>query len=280
MNIVPVAMAEASYKDRYIVSLSELRETGKIVPFPGSRRIAPPSPIDPEKQARIDRLREAIGQGQAARSYGVVPFGAQGIDSALPWGGLPRGRLHALAGPFGDGTVFGVGSALAGRLAGAEGIVLWCRPRHGAGLADAPYGPGLARFGLPPDRLFLVETRRPVDALWAMEEGLRCPDMAAVIGEGLSPDLTATRRLQLAAESRGVTALLLSAGGAAPVRSAAVTAWWAEGTVEPGARWRLALQRCQGGAPGEWKVSWDDETLSFRLAAPLADRPVPATRAG
>ena len=42
-----------------------------------------------------------------------------------------------------------------------------------------------------------------------MEEGLRCGQVAAVIGELGDMSLTASRRLQLAAEETGVTALSL-----------------------------------------------------------------------
>ena len=71
------------------------------------------------------------------------------------------------------------------------------------------YGPALLQFGIDPMRLILVRTRRDSDALWAMEEGLRCSQIAAVVGELGDISLTASRRLQLAAEETGVTAMLL-----------------------------------------------------------------------
>ena len=75
--------------------------------------------------------------------------------------------------------------------------------------------PGLARFGLSPADLVLVQAPRRQDALWAMEESLRCPGVAGALLaiEGL--DLTAARRLQLAAEAGGAIGLLLRPDGEA-----------------------------------------------------------------
>ena len=45
--------------------------------------------------------------------------------------------------------------------------------------------------------------------MWAVEEGLRAPGLAAIVGEIGRLPMVAGRRLQLAAERSGVTALLL-----------------------------------------------------------------------
>ena len=67
--------------------------------------------------------------------------------------------------------------------------------------------------GFPGLELIHVEARDGRDALWAMEEGLRCPGIAAVIGElygdPVSLDFTATRRLAVAAERTGVSCWLV-----------------------------------------------------------------------
>ncbi|HET8727793.1 MAG TPA: damage-inducible mutagenesis protein [Alphaproteobacteria bacterium] len=212
----------------------------------------------------------------AAPQGGVVEFGVPEIDSALPWGGLPRGGLHEIAGPPGQASLFGFAAALVGRL---DGPVLWCRCRRDAE-AGLPYGPGLARFGLPPRRLILAEAARPAETLWAMEEGLRCRGLSAVLSEGVAPDLTASRRLQLAAEAGGTLALMLTPT-ASPPTSAALTRWrvvTAQSMAEAGgpgrARWRVSLLRCRGGTPRDWHLEWDDEALCFSVAAALADRPL------
>ena len=54
--------------------------------------------------------------------------------------------------------------------------MLWCSP---PGSLWARPG----RSGLDPARLVLVRAPRDAEILWAMEEGLRAPGIAAVVGE-------------------------------------------------------------------------------------------------
>jgi len=77
------------------------------------------------------------------------------------------------------------------------GPVLWCLKRPDL------YGPGLIAHGLDPSRLVLVLAKRDDEILWAMEEGLRMPGLAAVVGEVGRLPMVAGRRLQLAAERSG-----------------------------------------------------------------------------
>src|SRR5207237_4979117 len=79
----------------------------------------------------------------------------------------------------------------------------WCLKRPDL------YGPGLVEHGLDPARLVLVSAARDEEILWAMEEGLRTPGLAAVVGEIGRLPVVAGRRLQLAAERSGITALVL-----------------------------------------------------------------------
>jgi len=145
----------------------------------------------------------------------------------------------------------------------------------------------------------LVRARRDDAILWAVEEGLRAgpaSGLAAVVGEIGHLPMVAGRRLQLAAERSGVTALILrrwrSADEAAAERdrpSAALTRWRvaalpsADIANEPGIgwpRWRVALLRVRGGEPGIWDVEGADATGHVSFSAELADRPAaPAGRA-
>jgi protein ImuA len=234
-----------------------------------------------ESNGGVARLVHPVS-GESARSA-CITTGMAAIDAALPWGGLPCG-LHELASPSGDAAAAGFAATLIAR---RPGPVLWCRSRRTGLNRGDPYGPGMAGFGLSPDRLILADADRPVDLLWAMEEGARTRGLATVVGEGVMADLTASRRLQLAAEAGRALVLLLAEEGAQPAAATALTRWLvrAEPSLPeaggPGLpHWDIELRRCRGGAwPRSWKVEWDDTALSLALVSDVPDRSL-ATAAG
>lgn len=226
-----------------------------------------------EKVRRLERANSVQRSGKAA----VVPLGIAAIDALLPDGGLLTGALHEIeAGPCPsgrvaphDGTALGFAAHLLGRF--GPGTILWCR--RPTGRFDAPpYAPALS-FWFDPARLLMVTAHRDEDLFWAMEEGLRCPGIAAVVGETRAADPTAGRRLSLAAEKNGVPALLLRPQPAPP-QSVCATRWRiasAPSCSTPGlkdvgaARWRLELRRNRFGTPSaaetpSWLLEWNDET--------------------
>ena len=97
--------------------------------------------------------------------------------------------------------------------------LLWVQERMAILEGGRIYPPGLAFTDL-----IHVEARDSKAALWAMEEGLRCAAIGAVIGEiwgdPAALDFTATRRLAVAAERHGVAAWLVRLGGRASLSGA------------------------------------------------------------
>lgn len=238
-------------------------------------------PSGAEKLSALRKKIERIQEGSLTDAPEVpVALGVAAVDGALPWGGLKRGGLHEIGGTGGAG--FGFLAALLKRAAGERGRILWCQ--HGRWLRETglPYGPGLAAFGLAAGQFLFVRAEKDADALWAMEEGLRMGGLAAVVGDGVAADFTATRRLQLAAETTATPAFMLSPGGsgAEPRRggmsaeplSAALTRWRVRPRPGGAMRWQLELRRCRGGAPGNWDIEWDEQALRFRLAEALGGR--------
>ena len=232
------------------------------------------SPVPPT----LAELRRLI-----ARDAGIVearaalPFGVAAIDRALPGGGLALGAVHQIceSGPRGSYAAMGMLFA-AGILARLAGPVLWCL--HSRDL----FAPALARVGLHPDRVIYCETWKDAEILPAMEEGLRHHDLAGVVGELTRLTLTPSRRLQLAAEASGVTALVVSrAGTDAPEANAAVARWGLSAAPSDRTdaiamgrpRWRVELQRCRGAAPNTWIVEACDAQGRIALPAGLGDRP-------
>ena len=255
-------------------------------------------------RAEIDQIeRQSL---EACPDDRIIRFGDREIDSALPWGGLPRGVLHeVVAGDYGAGV--GFVAALLGRLAAAadnrDKQILWCLPPAGLYETGNFYAPGLAAFGIDPAQVLAVRGRRDADIQWTMEEGLRCQALMAVVGEVRGLDLTASRRLQLAARRSGVTAFFLMQGSerAKSQRepSAAVTRWRVTSVAadmpQPGSlhdpAWELELIRCRAGLPRQWRVGLDtnntkdhagkgvpDVPGGFRVAAALRDRPFTTDR--
>jgi len=141
---------------------------------------------------------------------GALPLGVAEIDRTLGEGGLRRGGLHEITGV----AATGFAAVVAGRAARDGGTVLWCGAGRGRGRL---YPPGLAMLGLNPDSLLLVDCRNERELLAVAEEGLRNSGLAALLLEiSRVPDMTAARRLQLAAEAGGVLGVLLCPGAMAP----------------------------------------------------------------
>ncbi len=143
--------------------------------------------------------------------------------------------------------------------------LLWVQERMAILESGRIYPPGL-----PFPELIHVEARDARAALWAMEEGLRCAGLSAVIGElwgdPAALDFTATRRLAVAAERSGVAAFLVRLGGHANLSGARMRWRIASAASLPNAldrqapgapAWDAELFRARGFAPGRWTIAHD-----------------------
>jgi protein ImuA len=144
---------------------------------------------------------------------------------------------------------------------------------------------------LHPDRVIYAETDNSDAALQTVEEGLHHRGLAGVVGEISSRlRLTASRRLQLAAETSGVVAFVLRRSRnhddpALAEPSAAITRWRIAALPSPPPllhapnipglgpqRWRLELTRCRGGKASSWIVEACDAKGRLAVVADLSDR--------
>lgn len=259
----------------------------------------PSSPPAPAREARLAGLRRSLARlerpvfadpagGAAAEQDWQL--GDDALETALPAGALPRGRLHEVMPASHDDSASATGflAALVARLRDGPGpkAVLWCVRAVDNGEFGRLYAPGLAAFGLAPEDLLLAEIGRDQDVLWALEEGLKSRALCCAVGELDDLDLTASRRLDLAAQKSGSTPLVLRLGRQ-PGASAAWTRWRIAAAASgpdrhdsraPGAwRWQATLQRTRaGGPPRTWLLEWQHETHRFAVASRLADRPLAA----
>ncbi|MGJ8623177.1 MAG: ImuA family protein [Yoonia sp.] len=171
------------------------------------------------------------------------------------------------------------------RLPRTDAPVLWVQDRLSRRQAGRPM---LA--GLPVQRpIIMVDLSRAADVLWAMEDGLRCRALAAVIGEVWGDpavlDFTATKRLAMRAEAADVSCWLIR-HAASPDLSAARDRWriaslpsapHPHDTQAPGApRWALDLFRSRRRPPGQWVASYDRAADRVHYAAPVRDRALDA----
>ena len=156
--------------------------------------------------------------------------------------------------------------------------LLWVQDRMAIVESGRIYPPGLGG-----GELIHVEARDAKDALWAMEEGVRCSALSCVIGEIWGDpkllDFTATRRLAVASEKSGTPCWLVRLGGHANLSGArmrwrVVSAPSLANPLDvkaPGLpAWDAELFRARGAPPGRWSIS--HEAGVFHLAPASGDR--------
>ena len=173
-----------------------------------------------------------------------------------------------------SGAAAALALALDGLRAGGDAghAVLWVQDAASLRLTGRPY-----RAGLPAalrTRLIHVAARSCQDALFALEEGVRCRELACVIGEiagnPKALDMTASRRLSLAAEHHGVPLFLVRLDAARDLSSARMR-WQVRAAPSPPPQWNAQapgtpawhaeLFRARGHAPGEWILHGEDHEL-------------------
>jgi protein ImuA len=166
---------------------------------------------------------------------------------------------------------------------------VWVRQDYGIAETGQAYGPGLMELGFAPEHLALVRLRTAMEVLRAGVEAARCPGVGVVVLElsdaGHKADLTATRRLKLAAETSGAT-LFLVRGLRHSTASGAQTRWLVRPAValnvsEPGPGWpryEITLLRHRAGvAERRWQVEWNRDRRAFE---PALSEPVVAVPCG
>lgn len=164
-----------------------------------------------------------------------------------------------------------------------RGPVVWCQTAGNAREYGRIYAPALLGGTLSPDRLLFVQVPKDRDLALVLEECVRVPRLAAVVGEGPAPDFTASRRLTLASQESHVPCLILNTGNDIAA-SAAATRWRVAPIVGPPnpldpegpgfAAWSLTLTRARGGNAAlnptltkPLQASWNDETHTFNLVS-------------
>lgn len=204
----------------------------------------------------------------------LFPPAPEGSSASAPSPSLREPGLHEV---YGGAEADGVSlSALAMMLAGgSEPFRLWVRHQAQERELGAPYSAGLAELGLNPAQVLFCRAQDVASALQAALEGARCAVLGAVVvelrGEAKAYDLTASRRLALAAKASGVP-VLMARIAAPPTPSAAQTRWQvrampsrALAAKAPGPpAFELSLLRARNGREGlRYCSEWDRDARQF-----------------
>ncbi len=232
----------------------------------------------------IERL-EAHGDGH---DLNRVALGHAAADAVL-CGGLALSAVHEV---FAEGhqsaSATGFIAGLAGRITPCRPLV-WVRQDFSELESGALSMSGLGELGLDPRLLVTVRAADTDAALRTAADALACDALGAVVlevwGQARQLDLVASRKLTLAAQASGVTALLLRVA-AEPRPSTAETRWIVRAAHSPpSSPWQAwgapvfdaQLVRNRHGPVGRWIMEWKcDERLFTEPAAypqPVAAAP-------
>ena len=216
------------------------------------------------KSELVHKLQQDIlmWQGFKPASAGKAErIGLGAIEDAFPGGVFPKRAIHEFI------TVFPEDAAASdGFIAGLLAALI----RDGAACiwiskARRLFPAALSTFNVSPERIIFMDVDTEKDALWIMEEALRCEGLAAVVAEVDALSLVESRRLQLAVEESGVTVFILRKDARRMASTIATARWQISplpSVLEEGMpglgfpRWRVELLKVRNGVPGNWVMEW------------------------
>lgn len=194
-----------------------------------------------------------VNQGEA--------IGLGAIESAFPNGVFPKKGIHEFItltpehAAASDGFIGGLLSILM-----KDGAAcVWIST------ARKLFPLSLKMFNVEPERIIFMDVTKEKDALWIMEEALKCEGLAVVVAELNSLSLIESRRLQLASEQSGVTGFILRKEARKALNSIATARWQITALPSetedamPGIgfpRWNVELSKVRNGNPGSWTMEW------------------------
>src|SRR4051812_28135721 len=169
-----------------------------------------------ELQSDILRL-----QGFKSVHNATIDNGLGLLNTAFPNATFPLGCMHEFMTPQYDAAAPTVGflAALLALLTKQKGTVLWISPSR------MIFPHTLKSFGIVPDRVLFADVSKEKEALWTMEEALKCDTLTAVVGEVREVSFIESRRFQLAAEQSQVTGFILLRNAHNPNNTACASRW-------------------------------------------------------
>jgi len=236
---------------------------------------------DEHRAETLRALRQLCGKvarPHEAEAEHRLSLGIPALEVLLPGRGLERGSLVEWLSPV-EGS--GVATlAMQGALAALDQHRVWA-------VVDATgeFHPPAARgWGVPLESLLLLRPTSVADAVWTVEQCLRCPAIGLTWfrTEHLSDQVA--RRWKLAAEIGGGIGVLFRPEAAARHASWADVRWRVQprGAVRPTGRVvRVELVSCRGAfAGGSVELDVNDATGDVRLVSAVAGATTAVRAAG
>lgn len=189
------------------------------------------------------------------------------IENNFPNRKFPTGAIHEFVS---DSPEHAVATncfiaSLLSKLTRKKGICLWVSTNR------TIYPPALKSYGIDPENLVFIDLIKPKEALWVIEEALKCEALVAVVGEIQELGFTESRRLQLAVEHSDVTGFIHRFKPKNKNAVASVARWSIKILPStpiddlPGVgfpKWHVQLLKVRNGIPGAWQVEWNTNTFS------------------
>jgi protein ImuA len=221
------------------------------------------------KKEKLEMLRREILclQGLGTRpSSEQPPIKLGPVLNNMPGKVFPVGAVHEFLSPTlaASAATNGFISAVISFLMQSGKPCLW------VGMRRTIFPPALKVFGIDPDRIVFIEVAKEKEALWTIEEALKCKALGAVIGEIKELDFTSSRRLQLAVEDSRVTGFINRLYPRSLRPTACVARWQIlpAGSQTTGGlpgigfpRWRVELLKIRNGKPDCWQLEWSDNAF-------------------
>jgi protein ImuA len=222
----------------------------------------------------ITKLRKDLLLLQGLKSQqdaGKFSLGLGPVNSAFPNQHFPTGAVHEfiVENPASFSASAGFISAVLSGISRQGGAIIW------VGASRTIFPPALSYYGIEPDRIIFIETRRERETAWVIEESLKCGALSAVVGELKNVSFITSRRLQLAVEQSQVTGFIIRNKPSNLQPNAFVSRWKIKPIGSkaiddlPGVgfpNWQIDLLKIRNGKPGSWQVGWNGTVFTHQEA--------------
>lgn len=198
-----------------------------------------PETCDAKNHAVVQQLAKQVRQLETSNRSSAsesISTGCVALDQCLPNAGyVPGSIVEYLRTAPACGASYLAYAAAASALKARGGFLVVVDTQQSV------YPPALAMHGIDLNQVVLVRPESRADAIWATDQALRTPAVAAVVAEIEKVDDRAARRLQLAAEMGNGLGILIRSAAARRFPSWAEVQWMVR-SISPSRLPRAAAQ--------------------------------------